>query len=548
MAENYIAPSGTIKLYTGVPLSPDHNDVIYFQSDNGAVAALDNYASKTFSEESYTRQGRGKLRVAALADELLLYNYLSWTNNMPIGQKKYFFAFVTNIEYINNNCSEVSYIIDNYMTWFSSVWLGECFVEREIPASDRIGEHTVDEGIDTGDLVNSFSTTYDFGNDYYYLFQASTDKHGVPYTSRINGIACPLYYFTEHVDDANDLYETVNYYHGINPPHDTQENTNNPDNMVSINIIPKFLADQVGSGSGISSDTYHFARPSGDIDGHRPKNNKLYTYPYSRINISNNSGTITEYRWELFENPESMTVDFQIIGTTMGNPSILCYPLLYDRVGAKYDNAIAMTNFPPVPWVNDTYKAFMAQNKANIVSTLIGVVFGGAGAAGAVASGGIQKSGGEGAMSAMGAGLATVGAVAGIAAGPVKNALAMMSEQKAHQFAPTGVANLAQSDMIMLLSKRMRFDFYNVTVKREYAKMIDDFFSAFGYAIRRIKKPDIHARAYWSYVKTCGCILNGSAPAQAKTDIINMFDRGVRIWTNIKNIGNFDLPNNINGN
>lgn len=546
MAENYIAPSGTIKLYTGVPLSPDHNDVIYFQSDNGAVAALDNYASKTFSEESYTRSERGKLRIAALADDLLLFNYLSWCNNMPLGQKKYFFAFVTNVGYVNNNCTEISYIIDNYMTWFSSVWLGECFVEREIPASDRIGEHTVDEGIDTGDLVNSFSTTYDFGNDYYYLFQASTDEHGNPRDRYVNGISCPLYYFTMPVGSA--LEEIVNYYHGINPTGDTQENTNNPDNMISINIIPKFLADQVGNDSGISSDTYHFARPSGDIDGYAPKNNKLYTYPYSRINISNNSGTITEYRWELFENPQSMTVDFQIIGTTMGNPSILCYPLLYDRVGAKYDNAIAMTNFPPIPWINDTYKAFIAQNKANIVSSLIGVVFGGAGAAGAVASGGISKSGGEGAMGAMGAGLATIGAVAGIAAGPVKSALAMLSEQKAHQFAPSGVANLAQSDMIMLLSKRMRFDFYNVTVKREYAKIIDDFFSAFGYAIRRIKTPDIHARAYWSYVKTCGCILNGSAPAQAKTDIINMFDRGVRIWTNIKNIGNFDLPNNINGN
>lgn len=545
MAENYIAPSGTIKLYASVPLSPDHNDVIYVQSESAAVSALDAYPAKTFSEESYTRQGRGKLRVGALADDLLLYNYLSWTNNMPIGQKKYFFAFVTNIEYINNNCSEVSYIIDNYMTWFPFTKLGECFVEREIPASDKIGEHTVDEGIDTGDLVNSFSTTYDFGNDYYYLFQASTDEHGNPRDRYVNGISCPLYYFTMPVGSA--LQEIVNYYHGINPQGDTQENTNNPDNMISINIIPKFLADQVGSGSGISSDTYHFARPSGDIDGHRPKNNKLYTYPYSRINISNNSGTITEYRWELFENPESMTVDFQIIGTTMGNPSILCYPLLYDRVGAKYDNAIAMTNFPPIPWINDTYKAFIAQNKANIVSSLIGVVFGGAGAAGAVASGGISKSGGEGATGAMGAGLATIGAVAGIAAGPVKSALAMMSEQKAHQFAPTGVANLAQSDMIMLLSKRMRFDFYNVTVKREYAKMIDDFFSAFGYAIRRIKTPDIHARDYWSYVKTCGCILNGSAPAQAKTDIINMFDRGVRIWTNIQNVGDFTLPNNING-
>ena len=546
MAENYIAPSGTIKLYASVPLSPDHNDVIYIQSESAAVSALDAYPAKTFSEESYTRQGRGKLRVGALADDLLLYNYLSWTNNMPIGQKKYFFAFVTNIEYINNNCSEVSYIIDNYMTWFPFTQLGECFVEREIPASDRIGEHTVDEGIDTGDLVNSFSTTYDFGNDYYYLFQASTDEHGNPRDRYVNGISCPLYYFTMPVGSA--LQEIVNYYHGINPQGDTQENTNNPDNMISINIIPAFLADQVGSGSGISSDTYHFSREM-DIDGYMPKNNKLYTYPYSRINISNNSGTITEYRWELFADPQTQIVDFQIIGTTMGNPSILCYPLLYDNVGAKYDNAIAMTNFPPIPWINDTYKAFIAQNKANIVSTLIGMAGNVAqGAVGMSTAGSIARQSKEGSASQISAAGSAAGSAIGMFTSPVQAALNMVQEVKNHQFAPEGVANLAQSDMIMLLAKRMRFDFYNVTVKREYAKIIDDFFSAFGYAIRRIKTPDIHARAHWSYVKTCGCILNGCIPAQAKNDIINMFDRGIRIWDKINKIGHFELKNSLNGN
>lgn len=538
MVSGYVQPSGIIKLYRGVPLSPDHADVLYITSEEQALNYLYNYSAREFTQESYTRGETGILKVKESADNLMLYNYLSWANNWPNGQKKYFFAFITSVNYINNNCTAIEFIVDNYMTWFPHLQLGQCFVEREIPASDKIGEHTLDEGLETGDLVNSFHTTYDFGEDLYYLFQASTDKYGNPHTRIVNGIACPLYMFTEPVG-TTDLEQIVNYYHGTNAYSTDPPNTNNPDNMISINLIPKFLADQVGTSSAISQDVYHFAREM-ELDNYIPRNKKLFCYPYSRICVSNNSGTVTEYRWELFSDPQDPIVEFDIIGTTMGNPSILCYPEDYDRVDEKYDNAIAMTNFPPIPWINDTYKAFIAQNKANIVSSIIGTVMGTAGAAGATVSTGFKSAKEAGGVaSSIGGTLGVIGSMAS----PVQNVLSIMTEQKAHQFAPETVANLAQSDMIMLLAKRMRFDFYNVTLKREMAKSIDEFFDAFGYACRRIKVPDIHARQSWSYVKTAGCILKGSAPADAKADIIKMFDNGIRVWTSPLIIGDFTQPN-----
>lgn len=542
MVPGYVQPSGVIKLYRGVPLSPDHADVLYITSEEQALNYLYNYSAREFTQESYTRGDAGVLKIKETADALMLYNYLSWSNNWPNGQKKYFFAFITSVNYINNNCTAIDFVVDNYMTWFPHLQLGQCFVEREIPASDKIGEHTIDEGIETGDLVNSFHTTYDFGTDLYYLFQAATDEHGNPHTRIVNGFACPLYMFTEPVG-TSDLALIVNYYHGYNPEGDTQENTNNPDNMVSINIVPKFLADQVGTSSGISEDVYHFAREM-ELDNYVPRNKKLFCYPYSRICVSNNSGTVVEYKWELFADPQDPIVEFDIIGTVMGNPSILCYPEDYDRVDEKYDNAIAMTNFPPIPWINDTYKAFIAQNKANIVSSLLGVITGSAQglasytSASRYAGGAKEGSEDQAALRAQALGI-------GIGAGSsaIISAMDIMQEKRAHQFAPEGVKNLAQADMIMLLAKRMRFDFYNVTLKREMAKSIDEFFDAFGYACRRIKVPDIHARQSWSYVKTAGCILKGSAPADAKADIIKMFDNGIRVWTSPLIIGDFTQPN-----
>lgn len=542
MVPGYVQPSGIIKLYRGVPLSPDHADVLYITSEEEALNYLYNYSGREFTQESYTRGETGVLKIKETADALMLYNYLSWANNWPNGQKKYFFAFITSVNYINNNCTAIEFVVDNYMTWFPHLQLGQCFVEREIPASDRIGEHTIDEGIETGDLVNSFHTTYDFGEDLYYLFQASTDKYGNPHTRIVNGFACPLYMFTEPVG-TTDLEQIVNYYHGTNAYSTDPPNTNNPDNMISINIVPKFLADQVGTSSGISEDVYHFAREM-ELDNYVPRNKKLFCYPYSRICVSNNSGTVVEYKWELFADPQDPIVEFDIIGTVMGNPSILCYPEDYDRVDEKYDNAIAMTNFPPIPWINDTYKAFIAQNKANIVSSLLGVVTGSTQGLASYASAS-HYAGGAKEGSADQAALRAQALGIGIGAGSsaIISAMDIMQEKRAHQFAPEGVKNLAQADMIMLLAKRMRFDFYNVTLKREMAKSIDEFFDAFGYACRRIKVPDIHARQSWSYVKTAGCILKGSAPADAKADIIKMFDNGIRVWTSPLIIGDFTQPN-----
>lgn len=571
MGMGYVQPSGDIWLFEGVPLSPDHNDVFYITSNANAMEKLKGYPSKPYGANSYTRTERGTLKIGDNANRLLTYNYLAWKNIRSDGIQMWFFAFVTNIGYVNENCTEVSYVIDNYMTWFGFTRLGACYVDREIPETDNIGEHTIDEGIDTGDLVCSFHTTYDFGKDLYYLFQASTDHYGQPSNTYINGIQCPIHMEIRPV--GMEITDIINFYHGYNELGkgchldeikfngitlysmlvNDVENTNNPDNMISVNIIPKFLADKVGAQTdGISKDTYHFARER-DLNGYTPKNNKMYCYPYSRINVSNNAGTVTEYKWELFSFPQSMTVDFDIIGATMGNPTIMCYPILYDNVGDNYDHSITITNFPPIPWINDTYKAFIAQNKANIVSSCIGLVTGlGSSAVGAYTQNRIVANEGTAFLNNWNPSIHAQGNAAGaVVSGvgsAVQNVLGMIQEKRDHQFAPKTIANLSQADLIMLLAERMRFDFYNVTVKREMAKSIDDFFSAFGYAIHKIKRPYISGRPYWNYVKTSGLVFESAPiPAQAKNEIINAFDKGIRIWKDPSTFGNLSLDNSING-
>ena len=66
------------------------------------------------------------------------------------------FAFVTNVGYINENCTEITYVIDNYMTWFPFLRLGECFVEREIPRDDTIYSNLIPENLELGEYVENY--------------------------------------------------------------------------------------------------------------------------------------------------------------------------------------------------------------------------------------------------------------------------------------------------------------------------------------------------------------------------------------------------------
>ena len=48
---------------------------------------------------------------------------------------------------------------------------------------------------------------------------------------------------------------------------------------------------------------------------------------------------------------------------------------------------------------------------------------------------------------------------------------------------------------------RNNFSFYKVSIKREYAKIIDDYFSRQGYKVNTIKTPNFTGRPYWNFIQ-----------------------------------------------
>ena len=87
------------------------------------------------------------------------------------------------------------------------------------------------------------------------------------------------------------------------------------------------------------------------------------------------------------------------------------------------------------------------------------------------------------------------------------------------------------------------FTFYVMGVKGEDAEIIDDFFDKYGYAIMKLQEPNIHSRPHWTYVKTNGCCIQSSAPAEDVRKICQAFDNGITWWANGDEVGDYSLDN-----
>ena len=84
-------------------------------------------------------------------------------------------------------------------------------------------------------------------------------------------------------------------------------------------------------------------------------------------------------------------------------------------------------------------------------------------------------------------------------------------------------------------------------VKTENLKIIDDYFTRFGYAIKKLEVPNITGRQYWNYVEIGAQeeIGYGEVPTKYMDIINNACRRGVTIWHNHANVGNYNLNNTI---
>ena len=605
LSPNYILPDNDVWLLKGVPLENNYENTILWQVGIGIDASTIsqesveqakerqfNYFTATVGQDTryhhlrlpamtYLREGRRYLRVDLPYTRAIQYNYLIFKNNgaYTIGESttayhyehRYYYAFITSFEYINDKTTLIHYEIDLMQTYNFDYQLMQCFVEREHSITDVIGENTISENLPVG--------------EYLYYF-----KNDVPqlrtWSIAITGTYAKVYNSQTQEWEAREALGSINgnLYSGLYTTICATASAANDyinfmaskakiDSIEYITMVPTYFGSGYDSAtipsvtwtlykSGVNSITndtdwtYNFNGKTG------PRNKKLYCYPYNKLVINNNCGDINEYEYELFTGDYT---NFEIVGTIMGKGEISAIPINYKGTNSdssaflNYNERMAISDLPQCSFTVDTYRAWLAQNKGERLyaygreSIALGadaiLLAATAGTSAAVTAplvsgslgGSYANQGGVYNQSSISfAPQATTGIL-----GHVDNICTMLARQYDAWRMPNKARGVV-TQSLSLGTNTLNFRAYNARIKPEYASILDDFFDLFGYATHRLKIPNISSRPTWNYTKTRGCRItpiNRGIPADVDDAIRKIYDNGIRFWKDPAKIGNYTYSN-----
>ena len=246
--------------------------------------------------------------------------------------------------------------------------------------------------------------------------------------------------------------------------------------------------------------------------------------------MSNNGGSNAIYHYELFNHPDTENLcDFNVSSALTPGMAIRCNPMYYNGVDENNENGLNCGKFPICSWSTDVYTNWLTQNGVNI----------GLG----MASGVLQIVGGV----AMTAGSGGLGGFigAGTVAGGVGTIASSIGEIYQHALNPTQAQGNINSGDVSLPKGNLTFTAYQMSIKSEYAKIIDEYFTAYGYKVNRFKVPNKAHRSRFWYTKTLDINIDGGIPAKDMEKIKSCYNNGITFWRNANEINDYSLSNGI---
>ena len=118
------------------PLSLSNKHQLTFANLEAQHNYFDSLPKLEIDNISYQRKD-SIIRYPAHIDTLLEYNYCMYQNENY--SDKWFYAFITNMRYVNDNMTEITITTDVFQTWQFDLVYKQSFVEREmIAVSDDV--------------------------------------------------------------------------------------------------------------------------------------------------------------------------------------------------------------------------------------------------------------------------------------------------------------------------------------------------------------------------------------------------------------------------
>ena len=537
-----------------VPLENDYQHTLYFTSKEEQQSYFQSRIKHSFSDFSYQRKD-SFIRVPLTFDDAYKINYVMYQN--PKYSNKWFYAFVTEVKWENDEVSSIYIETDVIQTWLFDYNVKSSFVEREHVTDDTVGLHTVPEGLETGPYVMCSNPTKinHYESTTYICIASSELFEEIPVDDKYlkreyNGIYSGLYYLV--CTSPDQATKVLNIY----------DKKGKADAVYSVFHIPAEFIQNIsnlsvilGTAEGISYNFYLMQQTKTPVNllrnesleeieykeitinsklsgGYTPKNNKLFTAEYNYMVLTNNAGSDVPLSYEDFVSNKPR---FKVVGAITPGCSIKCIPINYktidttDDIENSFNYGINGAKFPICSYSSDAYTNWLNQNGLNIALNIAGgVTTAVGGIALGVATGGVGFAVGGGA------------AVGGIS--QVVNALAQIHKQS---IVPDQARGNVNSGDVTYSAKNCVFSIYQMSIKKEYAQMIDGYFSAYGYKVNMYKVPNKAHRSRWWYTKTINVNIDGAIPNTDMQKIKDCYNNGITFWRNASEIQNYSLSNSI---
>lgn len=538
----YVVPNSTVVLLKNISLTPTYENTVDYE--NATDQYNDMYAHKLGQWDRCTYVGKNKqqgtIRLESTQGLLMQQaTYMMFKNTSY--EDKWFYAFVTDVTWVNNVTWEVSFILDVMQTYYFDFTYEKCLIERQHVTDDSIGANLIEENLEIGEYVVEGATHIDEFQNTHTCVATTLNQGGSQWdpestdypTSVIDGVnyGCKIYKFLtkekfgKFIKQANDDGVT--------------------DQIIDIYEVPDFATgDEVSQTGSLEISVTHSISKSIDkpyanfANQYVPKNNKLYTYPYKYLKATNHTGNIANYRYENFSDNDC---NFEVHCTITPNPEGYIYPNNYLNFADAVDEGISINDFPKGGYVSDQYKAWLAQTSNSRTLQMLGI-----GASAVVGVAGLMTGAG-GMMLASATTMTTAQATAfgaGVAglASSFKQASNMYAQKK-DRLVNSQQATGNKSNAVVHEMNYHYIALYRMCIKPYFAKKIDDYFTKYGYAINELGYPNPNARPHFTFIKTVGCDVKASLPSSLVEQINSIHDNGITFWKNLDSIGDYSLDN-----
>lgn len=570
-------PDTVVKLLKNVPLDSTYTDTRWFTSAAAQQAFFNGKVKKTYTGLTYQRvnnsvaQPRGPLtcRVPDIADNLYDCNYMMFQNSFY--GSKWFYAFVKQVNYINPNNTEIVYEIDYLQTFMMDIQIKPSYVVREHASSveDKPFANLTPEPITVTNWID------DLGGSSSYRWDLSLtgdidDKIIVAVipndviSSLLVGFKSAMYsgifsgakykVFTT----ASEVDAFINQFAALNAA----------DAIVSVFMSPGAPAESdaptyVDVNTGIDTTNEVFTNAKGKI--YKIKNKKLLNGQFTRIIGLSDTGEQQVYY------PENLYGG----DVFKGRVAIIYGPEF--EMFFRPDYIVSSTNLSSANFgLGFTQNLQCTWNGNGVLGRTIrnSVIGAGmlalAGAAVGVAGSAVASAGGAaaavkgtsaivGAGNAMAAQSSMVGAagraIAGAIQPPVGQAALMSyniadSVPQVKRFVNMLAGNersqryTAGSSTATFAMGMHGFVFRRQCPDLDTLEKIDTFFDMFGYAVNKVKMPNLQTRQCWNYVQLDTPCIVGSVPVQGMNRIKQAFSDGIRLW-HVDEVGEYNKDNPI---